>query len=183
MRAFFLAASAAALTATLPASAQVVIIGGSLARSCYLSAAAEQATRESLRECDRALAEEALTSADRLATHVNRGILRRLDGNIAGAQADFAAAMAINPNQPEPYFNLGVVHLNQGNTRSAVEMFSRAIELGTALPAAAYYGRGLANEDSGNIRAAYADLKRAAALEPEWDEPVRELARYQVRTR
>jgi len=30
----------------------------------------------------------------------------------------------------------------------------------------AYYGRGLANEDTGNVKAAYADLKQAASLKP-----------------
>ena len=39
------------------------------------------------------------------------------------------------------------------------------------MPALAYFGRGLANEDMGNIRDAYADYRRAAQLDPQWSAP------------
>ena len=49
------------------------------------------------------------------------------------------------------------------------------------MPEIAYYGRGLAHEDVGNVKAAYDDLQRAVALKPKWDAPAKDLARYQVR--
>ena len=56
-------------------------------------------------------------------------------------------------------------------------------ELGTERPEIAYYGRGLANEDVGNVKAAYDDLQRAVSLKPKWNAPAKDLARYQVRRR
>ncbi len=41
----------------------------------------------------------------------------------------------------------------------------------------------MAHEEAGNVKAAYADLRRAVALRPNWAEPKRDLARYRVRPR
>ena len=60
-------------------------------------------------------------------------------------------------------------------------MFDRALELGTDEPEVAFFGRGLAHEDIGDLKSAYADLRRAAELRPQWPQPAQELARYQVR--
>ena len=60
-------------------------------------------------------------------------------------------------------------------------MVEKALENGTRMPALAYFVRGVANEDSGNIAAAYHDLQRARQLDPNWSEPEIELRRYQVR--
>jgi hypothetical protein len=43
--------------------------------------------------------------------------------------------------------------------------------------------RGIAHEDAGNFRAAYADLQRARELDPAWSLPTVELQRYQVVSR
>ncbi len=91
--------------------------------------------------------------------------------------------MAMNPNRSEPYMNMAILQLRNGKSAEAVPLFSKAIELGTELPEVAYYGRALANEDVGNVKAAYADLQRATSLKPKWDAPARDLARYQVRRR
>lgn len=181
MKAFFLATSAALVAATVPASASIITVGGSLARSCYLAADARNATTQNLTVCDRALTEQALTERDELATHVNRGILRMVRGDLASARADFDRALAMDPNEPETWLNLGVLHFQQGDSDGAIRMFQRAIELRTKSPAFAYYGRGLANEDRGNIRAAYADLVTARSLRPDWSPPAVQLQRYQVR--
>jgi hypothetical protein len=45
------------------------------------------------------------------------------------------------------------------------------------------YIRAVANEESGNVTAAYADYSRAAQLEPGWALPREELKRYTVKTR
>lgn len=181
MKAFILATTAVLLTATAPASASIITVGGSFAESCYHSAVARAKTVEALATCDQALAEQALTARDQMATHVNRGILRMIKGENAGAQADFDRALTIDPNEPEIWLNMGVLHFQQGDSDGAVRMFERAIALRTKAPALAYFGRGLANEDRGNLRAAYADLTRARELRPDWSEPARELARYRVR--
>ena len=183
MKALFLAVSAAALTTALPASAGIMTIGGSYAEGCFKAAEQHSRTLESLNTCDRAFTEEALSRDDELATYVNRGILRMLRDDYARAHTDFSTAMAMNPNRSEPYMNLAILQLRNGKSAEAVPLFSKAIELGTELPEVAYYGRALANEDVGDVRAAYADLQRATSLKPRWDAPARDLARYQVRRR
>ena len=177
-------ASGAPRLTDAPDQAFVVgMTGGGLARSCYLAAEARDLTDVALGECDRALTEQVLTTEDRVATHINRGILRRMRADAPGAKADFDAALALDPNQPEAWLNRGVLLFNQGATNEALQMFERAIALKTRAPALAYFGRGLANEERGDVRAAYADLRRAQALKPGWTQPAQELARYQLRRR
>jgi len=99
----------------------------------------------------------------------------------SGAQADFDKAGALNPKRGEPWLNMGVLQFKQGNSRAAIALFDKALELGTGEPEIAYFGRGLAHEDVGDLRSAYADLRRAAELRPNWSQPAQELVRYQVR--
>ena len=98
-------------------------------------------------------------------------------------RGDFDAAMAINPDQPEAWLNKGIALYQQGQPAAALPYFEGSIARRTSYQALAYYARGLANEDTGNIRAAYSDLRRAQALSPKWAAPKAELARYQVRQR
>ena len=187
MKALVLAVSAAALSATLPASASaspsVMTIGGSFAEGCFEAAKNRNASMDTLRTCDYAIAAQPLTFDDTLATYVNRGILRMIRNDYTGAQADFGAATTMDPTRSEPWMNLAYLRLKQGRSAEALPLFSRAIELGTEVPELAYFGRGLAQEDLGNIKAAYMDLRQAAELRPTWNEPARELARFQVRPR
>ena len=185
MKALVLAVSAAAASATLPASASpsVMTIGGSFAEGCFEAAKKRNASMDTLRTCDYAIAAQPLTPKDTLATYVNRGILRMIRKDYTGAQADFTAATTMDPTRSEPWMNLAYLRLKQGRSAEALPLFSRAIELGTEVPELAYFGRGLAQEDLGNIKAAYMDLRQAAELRPTWNEPARELARFQVRPR
>jgi tetratricopeptide (TPR) repeat protein len=109
--------------------------------------------------------------------------LRLVEGEYRNADADFDRALAIDPREPEAWLNKGVSTIRQGKSAAALPMIARAIELNTRRPALAFYTRGIANEHSGDIKAAYADLVRARELEPGWDLPAKELARYQVRHR
>ncbi len=181
MRALILAAGAAVFVAPLPASAGIMTVGGTFAEGCFKAAEQHNTTLESLNTCDRAFSEQALSFEDRLATYVNRGIVRMLRNDFARARSDFDTAMQMNPKRSEPYLNMAILQFRQGKSAEALPLFSKAIELGTEMPEVAYYGRGLANEDVGKVRAAYADLQRAASLKPNWDAPRRDLARYQVR--
>ena len=182
MKALFLAASAAAFAA-LPASASVLTVGGSFAEGCYTFAETHNATYEAITTCDRAFAEQGLSAEDEFATHVNRGIVRMTRRDFASAQDDFDRAAAMNPTRGEPWLNMGVLRLKQGDSKGAIPLFDKALQLGTDAPEVGYYGRALAHEDVGDLKSAYSDLQRAAQLRPSWGEPKRELARYQVRTR
>ena len=183
MRAFFLAAGAAVFFAAFPASAGVMTIGGSFAEGCYKYADARVATLDAVATCDRAFSEQALSFEDEFATYVNRGIVKMHRGEYTGALADFGRAGAMNPKRSEPWLNIGVLQFRQGDSRAAISSFDKALALGTDVPAVAYYGRGLAQEDMGNLKAAYADLRKAVELRPRWSDPARHLELSQMRLR
>lgn len=167
---------------SVPASAAVITLGTGLAESCYHAAQARNADRQSMEACDRALTEQGLIAADRVATHVNRGVLHLLRSNVRMANADFDAALALDPTEAEAWLNKAVAHARFGRSTDAMPFVAKALEHGTRKPALAYFVRAMANEDSGNIAAAYNDLKRAQALDPKWKEPEIELRRFQVRS-
>lgn len=183
MKALVLAASAAMIAAAFPASAAVLTVGGSFAEGCYRFAQTRVGTVDAIDTCDRAFTDQALSYEDEFATHVNRGIVRMHRREFTGAQADFDRAVAMIPNRGEPWLNMGVLRLKQGDSAGAIPLFDKALALGTDAPEVAYYGRGLAHEDQGDLKSAYADLRKAVELRPRWSEPARELARYQVRRR
>ena len=184
MKALLLSAIAAVAVSAVPAPAQVLTIGSSnFAHSCYRSAVTRTTTPRAKSDCDQALSVQALAAHDRVATHVNRGILWMLSGNHDRADRDFNEALEINPGQPEAWLNKAALALGSGDSSSARDYAARAIKLRTINPALAHYIRGVAHEDTGNLRAAYADLRVAASLAPKWSAPTAELARYQVRRR
>lgn len=166
---------------SVPAGASVMVIGNSSARACY--EAADSSVRPDaadLRSCDNALTNEALDSHDLVATHVNRGILRLRRNQVDLAMADFDSAIRIDPNEPEAYLNKGAVFIRMENPGAALPLFNAALERNTSRPELAHYGRAIANETLGNVRAAYEDFRRASELSPEWQEPRVELRRFRV---
>jgi tetratricopeptide (TPR) repeat protein len=178
-RKLVLAALLAALAA--PASAAVFVIGNSDARLCYESADSPMLPGpRDLRRCDEALLHENLSNYETVATHVNRGILRLRRGLIDEAVADFDRSIALDPEQPEAYLNKGAALIRRHNPQDALQLFTVALEHNTSRPAIAHYGRAVANEQLGNVAAAYRDYRRASELDPEWREPRTELARFRV---
>jgi tetratricopeptide (TPR) repeat protein len=165
-----------------PAQAAVTVIGNSFARTCYDAAESRFGGADALRDCDMALQQENLGGSDRVATYVNRGILKLRLTNVDGAVADFDRAIRLDPDQPEAYLNKGaaLLKLPDGQKR-AVALFSTALEKKTSRPAVAHYGRAIAHELNGRIRDAYRDYRQASALEPKWREPKAELARFTTR--
>ena len=165
-----------------PAAAAVTVIGGTAARTCYEAADSPSSpTQETLSACDRALAAEPLAPRDVVATHVNRGILRVRGGDLAGGIADFDSAIRLDPNVGEAWFNRGAALLRRSAPTEALPSFEAAVALGIDRPALAFLGRAVAYEALGNVRAAYADYRRASELEPGWERPRAELARFSLR--
>lgn len=167
--------------AAFPASASVMVLGGSSARACYEAADSPLTPDlQDYRACDQALREEALVRENIVATHVNRGILRLRRGQIDLAIRDFDEAMRLNPAQPEAYLNKGAALMRLENAAEALPLFTASLERNTIRPEIAHYGRAIANETLGNTRAAYDDYRRASELRPGWEEPLIELRRFRV---
>ncbi|MGZ8998186.1 MAG: tetratricopeptide repeat protein [Allosphingosinicella sp.] len=177
----FLAPTAFLAFISAPAMASVVSIGSTSASLCYQAAESPAVPSfGDVRLCDTALNEEGLTGHDRVATHVNRGILRLRRDQIALAIDDFDRAMTLDPNQPEAYLNKGAAMIKQRNPSAALGLFTMAIERHTSRPELAHYGRAIANEALGNASQAYRDYRRASELDPDWVQPRTELARFRL---
>lgn len=163
------------------ASAGVQTVGSSDARQCFEAAEASSAVDiGDLRRCDDALRLGGLSAHETAATYVNRGILRVRRGQLAEGIADFDAASAIDPSQPEAYLNKGAALILREQPGEAARLFTAALERNTARPELAHYGRAMANESLGNVREAYRDYRRASELAPRWREPRLDLARFRV---
>jgi tetratricopeptide (TPR) repeat protein len=178
---FLIPAGVAALA--FPAVAAVTVVGSTSARLCYEAADARSIPSEtSIGRCNEALEREPLTRYEIVATYVNRGILKLRRGRIEQAIADFDIAIKKDPNEPEAYLNKGMATLRQPDGWDrALPLFDTAIEKETRRPAIAYYGRAVANEMGGRLRQAYLDYREANRIDPRWQDPQRELARFRVR--
>lgn len=178
-----LAAAAIAVPAASATAATLSFGGPGLASDCYRYAETRDSRPDAMNVCSRALAEEALDRSNRAATYVNRGVLRMMHRDVEGAELDFDAALELNPSLSDAWLNKAFLHLRTGDGQGALPLLQKAMELRARRPALAYFARGLAHEQSGDLRAAYADLKRARALEPGWDLPKEALSRYQIVSR
>ena len=186
---FTAALGAAVFLTALPAFAAPathIIVGQNPSADCAQAADAQSQGRlleggrhEALNACDQAL-DGALSPANRTATLANRGILRASGGQAKQAIADFDAALARDPSLADVYVNRGAALFSAARYTEARSDFDRAIALKPQNLAVAYFDRGMANEKSGDVKAAYGDYLQAQKLAPNF-EPVRaELARFHV---
>jgi Tfp pilus assembly protein PilF len=117
--------------------AAVLSVGSSYAHGCYQAAEDRDARRTAMDTCDHAIAEQGLMVEDRVATHVNRGILYLIRGNVKQAGADFDAALALDPTEPDAWLNKAVLVARYGKSTDAMPFVSKALELKTRRPALA----------------------------------------------
>jgi Flp pilus assembly protein TadD len=178
-----LAAAALAAAAAVPATGAITVIGNSYARMCYEASESSLRGGAGIDYCDRALATEALTRYDTVATHVNRGILRLRRGDVDGAVADFDTATKLDPREPESYVNKGFAMLHRDDSETAIRLFEEGLQLGTRRPAIAYFGRAVAHEMQGRMKQALRDYRQASLLAPKWQDPKTQLARFTVKAR
>lgn len=176
------AASAAVLLFALHGHAHGAssVLGGGDARACFEAANKGRTDLAAIRDCDTALFGQELSSRDRAATMVNRGVIHLLRRDAPKALDDFDRAISWRPDLGEAYVNRGAALILAGNFDAAVTSINRGLELGVEDPHEAYFNRAIAQEKQDNVRAAYADYRRAAELKPDWDLPARELARFTV---
>jgi tetratricopeptide (TPR) repeat protein len=181
MRSLTLAAGIVTLVlAASPASGAVLTLGGPLSRLCYEAARTQDDRDLAIDGCTRALREEALAPRDEAATLVNRGIIYMNRRNDRRADADFNAAISLNDGLADAWLNKGFLRLRQGNGRDALSLLQKGIDRGASRQALAIFARGVAYEQMGDFRSAYADLKRAHDLEPHWALPNEYLANYRL---
>jgi tetratricopeptide (TPR) repeat protein len=94
---------------------------------------------------------------------VNRGDVKKSNGDWDGAIADFTKVIELNPTFADAYFNRGFAKANKGDLDGAIADYNRAIELNPNY-ADAYYSRSYAKKAKGDQAGADADLAQAAKL-------------------
>jgi tetratricopeptide (TPR) repeat protein len=155
------------------------VIGGGYAQSCYVGADSGLSPHDYIPICNEAL-RGILTPGDRAATLINRGILKLANTQPQAAFADFNSGLGIRGDMAEGYVDRGASLIMMRRYDEALADISKGIAMNAKRPQLAYYDRGLANEGLGNIKAAYEDYKQAQLLDPEFEEPAKELKRFHV---
>lgn len=166
--------AASAVEAGIGSGAQsMTVLGGDAsARDCFhaatIAARRDFAGPGSIAGCTRALERSRLTERDRLATLVNRGILRLALRDLDGAAADFDAAIGMDPPSGEVFVDRGNMSYMSRSYERAIGDYTRALELGLEKDHIAYFNRAMAHEHLRNFNDAKADYQRAMERAPEW---------------
>ena len=154
-----------------------------------------------IRLCTLAI-QEGDEAGNRAASYNNRGVLHFEAANYDDALADFTEAVQLDNTLTFAHINRGNIFNLREQWAQAISAFDRAIELGIQPRpgragetiespqasearavrelARAHFNRGIAHENLEQLREAYLDYRRASELAPEWEEPRRELERFEV---
>lgn len=173
--------AAAALIVGGAAHSQVVVLGSSLGKDCYvtvLSNPMPSLTHE--RVCDEAINSGTLQGRDLTATHINRGILRMRMNKVDEALDDLGVAKKRRPSMGAIYLNEGAAFITMGDHASAIASLERSLELDTQDPHYAHFNLGLAHEMAGDPAEAYYSFNKALEISPDWERPKIELERFTV---
>jgi tetratricopeptide (TPR) repeat protein len=116
---------------------------------------------------------------ENLATaYLNRANVYAQRAKYDRAFADYAAALALDPENPLIPYNRGNAYLDTRQYERAVADFSRAVELDARF-SLAYFNRGLAREGLGDTAAAADDYRRVLTLDPAATKARKRLERLQ----
>ena len=110
----------------------------------------------------------------------NRGVMHLARAEYAATIADSTAALQVDGKIAEALVNRGVALMLQGRASDAVADISKGLALAPSHAERAYFNRAMAREDMGDLKGAYLDYREAARMDPSWDRPQKELARFTV---
>lgn len=164
-----------------PSQAQIIVGGEGDAYHCYMKTKLGDQGRDStIKLCESALNDKALVRKERAATLVNLGILRMRQGEHDAALADYDKALTLNNRLAEVHINRGASLIYLGHYEGAIASLSKSLDLGTKKKPEALFNRAMAYEATGDLKAAYYDLREALALRPEWEPAARMMSRFSV---
>jgi len=152
----------------LPADAFVAVLGNDLARDCYLMAKAGLNNEESVATCATALDNAPLDPHDRAGTYVNRGAIEVAMGRESAAMEDYNRGIAIKADLADAYIDRAGAFIYEKKFPEAMADVNHGIELGPTYPFAGYYNRAVAEQLTGDFKAAYLDYKKTLELEPKF---------------
>ncbi len=163
------------------AFAQAMVIGKSKAADCYeRTKTSLTGSAVNIKLCKRALFDGGLTTPDAAATHVNLGILLMRAGRNAEARKHYEKAITMTPSLPEAYINNSAALIYMGEYRAAITAIDTAIEIGTTKMPEALYNRAIAYDNLRDYNRAYADLKKALELRPDWTPALKAIDNYET---
>jgi tetratricopeptide (TPR) repeat protein len=133
--------------------------------------------------CNMAIKSDGATAVLVGSSYNNRGVLYFAQGDLEAALRDFDEAVQLHDTLAQAHVNRGYTLVSLQRFADSIPAFTRGIELGTEEMDKAYYNRGVAHEETGNVREAYYDYLKASELNPEWQQPKNELSRFSVTRR
>jgi tetratricopeptide (TPR) repeat protein len=98
--------------------------------------------------------------------YLNRGRVRRLTGDKAGALGDYAKVLSLDPNSTSTYHNRAVIRMEQKDYRAAIADLDQAIRLNPYKVVSVTH-RGMARTFLGEYQLALVDFDQAIRLNPE----------------
>ncbi len=138
------------------------------------------ATPSSLSVCDEAIARAKGLRDELAAAYINRSVVHLARLEYDAALADSDASLRIKSGLPQALVNRGIALSAKGRNKEAAEAFTGALALSPSHPETVYFDRAIAREDMGDVKGAYLDYREAAQLDPTWDTPKQQLARFTV---
>jgi tetratricopeptide (TPR) repeat protein len=189
MRLKFLVLAAAGAVAVLPvmkASAydSVLPMSADPMQQCSdfaaRAGAGEVVAKWSVKTCDQAVDRAKGMQDELAAAYINRGVIDLALQNYDAARADSEAAIRVKSSLPQAHINLGVALSAEKRNKEAAQAFTDALALNPSRPEIVYFDRAMAREDTGDMKGAYLDYRKAAQLAPTWDTPKQQLSRFTV---
>jgi len=166
------------------AQESTTVLGPTLFDECANAAASAQkigkADRAGIDTCSQAIGRSWSTVGETAAAFLNRGTLHLVRGENEQAAADFSRAIKASPSLAAAYNDRGVAYSALHRSAEAVRDFTTALSLKADNADQVLFNRAMAHEDQGDLKLAYLDYRAAADLNPQWDLPAKQLARFSV---
>ena len=160
------------------------VLGVTPAQQCAAASTAgisgQPADGQAIGYCTQAIDQRDQPNSMQAVSFLNRGVLYATRGEWQLAVADYNSALELQPTLVEAFIDRGCAYAAQKQSTQAAADFTQALTLAPNRPATVYFDRALAREDSGDLKGAYLDYRKAAQLDPSWEQPKQQLARFTV---
>ena len=183
-----IAISTTSLATIAPAPARAdgssVVFGSRPTDECAAAAAAARsagtANKGQLGLCNQAVIWAKFQPLDHWAALLNRSVLHLARAEYSAAISDINYAIKQGADLPDALNDRGAAEAGLHQYQAAADDFTQALAAGVKHPEVVYFNRALVYEDLGEMKQAYLDYRKAAEINPRWDAPAKELARFTV---